>query len=200
MVGPHYLAHTQVQQYFFRRADLRHLRVGQFFRYFTQRREDLYSGSHSGGVEASPDELAACVGDPFPDHRHFDPYAAALPEGGDLQCDGYPMRHSAKAVKRSNLALCVPRSSFLEPLGAGREAFYEQRLLFGLPWFCEIPTTLREIDGKLKPCWTFASSAPCVPQALRSFAMTERRLEDEKTFEQLCKNYEDSVATVRILL
>ena len=84
------------------------------------------------------------------------------------------------------------RSGFLEPTGPGREAFYEQRLLFGLPWFCKASPGHSRVEGQTKPCCTFATSAPEEPRHLEAFSMIERRLEHEFTFEQLSLNYENT--------
>ena len=110
--------------------------------------------------------------------------------GEVFHCDGFPAsRQCASAHRRGNMDMCVPRSGFWEPMGAGREAFYEQRLLLGLPWFCKASAGHRRVDGETKPCWTFTTSAPRVPPNLLSFSMVERRLEQELLFEQLCLNY-----------
>ena len=126
-------------------------------------------------------------------HRHYDIDAQAMAPGESYSCFGFPkVRQAANAHRRGNFDLCIPRSGFLEPLGAGREAFYEQRLLFGLPWFCKASPGQSRVDGQTKPCCTFATSAPEEPRHLEAFSMIERRLEHEFTFEQLSLNYENT--------
>ena len=78
------------------------------------------------------------------------------------------------AHRRKDADLCVPRSSWLEPIGSDREKFYEQRLLFGLPWHCRSQPTYVTSDGRQALKWTFCTDAPAVPDELMSFSMTER--------------------------
>ena len=72
----------------------------------------------------------------------------------------------------------------------GREDFYEQRLLFGLPWHCAKRPTTHAREGVEQVTWTFTTAAPHTPRELTSFAISNGKLEQHTTFEQLCKAYE----------
>ena len=186
---------NQVQLYFFRHRDLRHLRLGQYFRYFSHRKESIDSEPkpHADQVAASQDRET--IVEPEYWHRHYDTDAQSIAPGETFHCSGFPVsRQCSSAHRRGNLDFCVPRSGFLEPMGAGREAFYEQRLLLGLPWFCNASPGHWRVGGTTKPCWTFTTPAPEVPPELKTFSMIERRLEHDATFEQLCLNYENAFA------
>ena len=76
------------------------------------------------------------------------------------------------AVRCSNQNLCVCRTAFLEPIGSGREDFYEQRLLRGLPWHCPVRPKSKKVGGEAQVTWTFATTAPHTPAALASFDIT----------------------------
>ena len=188
---------NQVQTYFFRNEALQFLRAEQFFRYFAHRSEDsntapLTQRTHDETADA--DEGSRCIDDPT--HRHYDASVSVLLAGEQFpsaavagQCAG--------AHKRQTANLCVPRSSFLEPCGGNREAFYEQRLLFGIPWHCvRKPRLFWSSDAdKLATRWFFATAAPNTPPELSSFTMTDRVLDDEKTFESLCIQFERTYAS-----
>ena len=59
--------------------------------------------------------------------------------------------------KRKNARLGISRVPFHEPIGSRREAFYEQKLLLGLAWYCsEAPLT--NDDGS--QCWRFVWKPP----------------------------------------
>ena len=177
----HYL--NKVQEYMFRNEQLRHLRLGQFFRYFYFGREE--ERQLDAEVAADP----ASVPDDAT-HRHYDRQSSRLPAGNTLAA-APEKRALSGATRRMNTNLCVPRSSFIEPYGEGRELFYEQRLLQGLPWYCnEIPRQIATQDENKELRWTFTTDAPNTPPALQSFSMVGRTLETGETFEQKCANLE----------
>ena len=93
------------------------------------------------------------------DHRHHDEKAQAL-----LPSTAFPSRspHGEKAVRRRNTTLAVCRARVIEPLGDLREAFYEQRLLLGLPWYCPDlkPAAENDPGGKAHYTWRFLSVPP----------------------------------------
>ena len=131
---PHcYLDPTQ--QYFLRHINLWPLRLEQYKRYFATSKE---TGEGPGeqtredtrDAEEEREDHRALVRE---DHRHHDEKAQAL-----LPSTAFPSRspHGEKAVRRRNTTLAVCRARVIEPLGDLREAFYEQRLLLGLPWYC----------------------------------------------------------------
>ena len=125
-----------MQQYFFRNSELRHLRVAQFFRYFALAEdEEGKKDAPLRTVEDTCDAADDSVVERALWNRNYDHFCEDLPVGSQLP----PWRRVALAVarRRRNHRLGVSRSRVLEPLGPQREAFYEQRLLFALPWFCD---------------------------------------------------------------
>ena len=130
-----------MQYYFFRSQDLAALRVEQFFRYFTH--GDIDAARERTPTAQRTDENT--VREPVdvaeaddPSHHHYSSVASAACRPGEgLRCGLWAKGVRIKsAVRRSNLNLCVCRTAFLEPIGKDRDAFYEQRLLLGLPWHC----------------------------------------------------------------
>ena len=106
----------------------------------------------------------------------------------DLRCGrGVGIR---SAVRRTNRNLCVCRSAFLEPIGKDQDAFYEQRLLLGLPWHCPKRPASSRREGRRVVSWTFTTSAPSTPSHLQSFTVTDGILNDNTTYDQLCVQYE----------
>ena len=93
------------------------------------------------------------------------------------------------------MELCVVRTSMKEPCGTGREAFYEQRLLFGLPWHCERAPENEEKDGKFVTRWSFITEAPNTPEHLGRFSMTDRHLDNENTWEAMCRDFGNAYAS-----
>ena len=108
-------------------------------------------------------------------------------------------RPVASARRRQNADLCVSRTSFFEPLGAKREAFYEQRLLFGLAWHTAKNPEITSNDDSSTQTWTFSldRDLPSKSTHLKSFTMRDREIVDGRTFEQLCENNEDGIAAWR---
>ncbi len=178
----------EIQYYFFRNEALRHLRPGQFFRYFKHRREEdqrkplaMRTDENTIGVDDEsrvPDD---------PTHRHYDSKTAA---GTAFPCARLRIT-CASSVRRQNSNFCVPRSSFLEPVaGVKSEAFYEQRLLLGLPWHCAEKPSFEGEPPHVKSRWTFATTAPHTPEELRTFTMCDRTLDNNLTMEGLCLKFE----------
>jgi hypothetical protein len=83
--------------------------------------------------DASDDEEDEPAPPPDACHRHFDPYAEGLAAGTVCKSEA---QHVSGFRKRSAGRLGVGRPPFIEPVGAQREAFFEQRLCLGLPWYC----------------------------------------------------------------
>ena len=69
-------------------------------------------------------------------HRNYDLQSSLVGVGEDLKCAADVRVKIASANRRHNRDFCVARQAFLEPCGEKRDAFYEQRLLHGLPWHC----------------------------------------------------------------
>ena len=186
---------NEVQKYLFRNEQLRYLRTHQFFRYFSHSSETatgkattlLTSENTMSVVEADirvPDD---------PTHRNYDERVSAVAAGDKFPCARLRI-FSDTAVRRQNSNFQVPRSAFLEPLGGGREDFYEQRLLFGLPWHCLEKPTFEGEPPHAKSRWTYCTEAPHTPPELRSFTMLDRAVEGNKTMEELCIAFESTYA------
>ena len=185
----HYL--NEVQKFFFRNKDLHDLRPFQFFRYFTQRPEDdkLTPKQRLTGEDTlAHDPERRVPVEPW--HRNYDSAAQDTEEGQEFRCAGYPRTKCASARRRRNMDLCVPGSAFLEPIGAGREKYYEQKLLLNLPWHC--PRKPQQLGGenKGKTKWFFTTTAPLLSTQQRSFQMIDRDIVGEATFEEICRNME----------
>ena len=119
--------------------ELWHLRAEQFFRYMnhtsvedSRAKVPVVERTHENTMEEEEESTDPLVVDDSC-HRHFDEHVSAMPTGTTWR-PAVSSRALPHAHRRRNTDLCVPRSAFLEPLGEKRKAFYEQRLLFGLPW------------------------------------------------------------------
>ena len=128
---------NEVQQYMFRNEQLRHLRPAQFFRYFYH----YTDGSTSKSKKVPTDENTLNEADEgaIEDdacHRNYDLVSSRVGVGELVKCATGLRVQVPRAKRRHNRDFCVVRSSFLEPCGKDRDAFYEQRLLLGLPWHC----------------------------------------------------------------
>ena len=93
------------------------------------------------------DEEGAIPNDPS--HRNVDAVGSRLVEPGrQLPCARDLHVHVAYARRRHNRDFVVTRTAFLEPCGiAGKEAFYEQQLLQGLPRHCYKKPGTVSVDG-----------------------------------------------------
>ena len=148
-----YLSHAG--KYFFRNPALRHLRLEQYNRYFANAgdREAVEGPTMEDTVFEDDGAVQS-----EPGHRHYDALAeSALP--------GTVFPATAPGVgnvrRRRQARLAVSRAPFIEPLADKREAFYEQRLLMGLAWFCpELPE--KQADGNV--VWRFRWEPPTEEQ------------------------------------
>ena len=101
----------------------------------------------------------------------------------------------ASARRRQDSRLGVSRIPLLEMSGAGREGFYQQRLLLSLSWFCAMPIGHITIDDKETLQWTFQWDPPLPDDiggaVLESETMTIATSPDKGfSFEELCKQLE----------
>ena len=142
-----YLSHSG--KYFFRHPDLRHLRIEQVNRYFAFGDGEHASENLEDTLGDEEDEVDPCL-----NHRHYDKFAQDMPAGTLMHstAQGVPGLRRRKPGR-----LAVSRVPFLEPIGARREAFYEQRLLLGLAWFCSEPPIVDESGAQR---WRFAWTPP----------------------------------------
>jgi len=143
---PHfYLNHTG--KYFFRNDALRGLRLEQYNRYWATVDEGT-----SGGATL---EDTCCDEGILPqaDHKDYDEFSETCFEG---QRCASSMKHVEGLRRRNQSRLAVSRVATIEPFCATREKFYEQKLLLGLPWYCEAPPSTRLAeDGQVLVDWTF---------------------------------------------
>ena len=181
---------TLAGKYFFRNASLRSMRLEQFNRYFCM-------CSDSGtAVGQTMEDTAGDEGDPVDAdvaHRHFHYFAQSVAAGNRFlsTADGV-----CAVRKRMPARLAVSRVPFIEPIGDKREAFYEQRLLLGLPWYCaELPTVEDDVL-----VWRFTWTPPS-DKELGDVHLEPRVFEIGATpisFERLCADIEKDLCQERL--
>ena len=175
---PHfYLNHTG--KYFFRDPLLRHMRIEQFNRYFAMTEEN---------VNAPTLEDTCCDEGliPQPDHKNYDAWSETVPEAKRFNAS---MKHVEGVRRRNSSRLAVSRTGMIEPLTATREKFYEQRLLLGLPWYCDSPPSSRLAgDGRVLVDWTFVWQPP--PETDLDPKVLVLGPEQGVSFETLCSELE----------
>ena len=167
-----------VGKYFFRHPDLRHLRLEQFNRYFALvgDREAVDGPTIENTIQEDDDQVIR-----EPAHRHYDSFAENVSPGTifSVGCgiDG--------ARRRQQTRLAVSRTPFIEPLADKRESYFEQKLLLGLPWFCNSLPEAPE-DGAI--IWKFHWAPPAstrltpIELALGSVSFEEKCSEIEAEF------------------
>ncbi len=185
---------NELQYYFFRSAQLKELRPGQFFRYYTHRDDE--NARKSPAVRTDENTLQVDDSDVIPDnvsHQNFHEESSALPAGTTLACrNGIGVKCSS-ARRRHNRDLCVVRVPPLEPCGCSRESYYEQKLLLGLPWHCYKKPAKVSRNNETGTRWFFQTDAPYTPEDLQRFTMTDRALDkDGETFENMCLRIEQA--------
>ena len=179
-----------MRYYFFRNEELRHLRAAQFFNYYTQ--HETVGDRQPAALRTDENTIGKDEEGPIPDdpaHRNFNATSNLFMEPGTLLPCARDLRvHVASARRRRNQDFCVARTAFLELSGsAGREAFYEQKLLQGLPWHCcKKPGTVR-VGAHKTTQWFFETGAPFTPEPPQRFSMTERCLDTSTTFEEMSR-------------
>jgi len=92
------------------------------------------------------------------------------------------------ASRRKQSCLGVTRTATLQPIGASREDFYEQRLLLTLPWRCEDGPASNAAGQEWCFLWDPPSDGP---------APVELRICDKPTqsFEKICKDIELNICS-----
>jgi len=116
-----------------------------------------------------------------PGHRHYDSYVEEV-AAGTVYSVGCGIE-SARRRQQSRLA--VSRVPFIEPLADKREAYFEQKLLLGLPWFCATPPQMCEDESMVwKFHWTPPESVhlPAIELTLGSISFEEKCAEIEAEF------------------
>lgn len=176
---------SQTGKYFFRNEYLRPLRLEQFNRYFTYcSNEDATRGNTlEDTVRDETDEVP-----PNKHHKHYDPNAEDIMPGRSFEAiaQGIP-----SVRRRMQARLAVNRVPFIEPIGDKREAFYEQRLLLGLSWYCA--TLPEEVNEKL--VWYFVWTPPA-KEDIGGAELPSYELQlggEHVSFEHLCATIESEI-------
>ena len=91
-----------------------------------------------------------------PNHRHYDTFCEVTPIGQLFSSD---FDGTDGVRRRLDTRLAVSRNAFIHPLGDQREAFYEQRLLLTLAWFCPEKPVQHEDGVEWHFRWAKPSSA-----------------------------------------
>ena len=147
---------NDMQQYMFQSADLRHLRAAQFFRYFSHEKDE--TSKKAPAMRTDEDTLAAEDEGAIIDdkcHKDFDLQCSRVGAGLEVKCATDLEVEIPSPKIRHNRDLCVARGAFLEPCGKGRDAFYEQRLLVGIPWHCYRKPLTGNTNQNNKARWFF---------------------------------------------
>ena len=166
----------------FRHESLRHLRIEQFNRFFA------FAGDSEVAVGPTLEDTLADEDDevaPIAHHRHYDGFAQGIPTGTILHssASGVPGVRRRKPAR-----LAISRVPCIEPMGARREAFYEQRLLLGLSWYCSEPP----IDiGNGAQHWRFVWKPPAPEEVGANLPPLELHVgEAPDSFEQRASEIE----------
>jgi hypothetical protein len=122
-------------------------------------------------------------------HRHYDRYSETVPEGAKFASDF----KGVEVVRRRNQQrLAVSYHPALEPLGAKREAYYQQKLILGLPWYCPDKPSPQE-DGSVE--WHFRWDPPLPAELQGGVVIPPRDLylgrDEVVSFEGLAHELDD---------
>ena len=178
-----YLSYTS--RYFFRHAHLHHLRLEQYTRYFSEQTEAALSKQATAEDTMDDDREIAVAREP--NHRHYDTFCETTPIGQLFTSD---FEGTDGARRRLDTRLAVSRNAFIHPLGDQREAFYEQRLLLTLAWFCPEKPVQHE-DGVE---WHFRWAKPPPSELRGGVALPDIDLylgRHHVSFEKLCQETDD---------
>ena len=123
-------------------------------------------------------------------HRNYDEFMNSVGAGTRFMA-AHPGVPGCR--RRSDLRLGVSRLPFLEPLGAGREAFYQFRLLTTLPWWSPCPAeavTIAGIDAvRYTLCWT-PPSIELTGVAFEAEPLIVSNVDADFSWEERCQYYE----------
>ena len=87
--------------------------------------------------------------------------------------------------------LAVNRTATLEPIGARRELFYQNRLLLTLSWYCDSPPKQTVVEGgKVLVAGTVKWTPPHAAEAQLQPKHLVLGPEEAISFESLCAEYE----------
>ena len=152
-------------KYFFRNTRLRHLRIEQFNRYC------MLVDATSAATANLTSENTVDDEDPVDgyrvvdaNHRNYDRLLESVAAGTRFPAT---MQGVPGARRRHDARLGVSRMPLLEMCGAGRENYYQQRLLTSLAWWCPGPALPVTVNGKEALQWSFVWTPPLAGRARR---------------------------------
>jgi hypothetical protein len=179
---------SATSRYFFRHAHLHHLRLEQYNRYFSQQTEAAINAQAT--AENTMDDDQEVIMAPVPYQRHYDTFCETTAAGTSFPSD---FEGTDGARRRLNTRLAVNRNAWIEPLAAQREAFYEQRLLLTLAWFCPEKPVQHE-DGVE---WHFRWAKPLPAELRGGVVLPDIDLylgRHQISFEEKCKEIDDTLS------
>ena len=170
-----------VGKYLFRSAALRHLRIEPYKRYFAE--TDVKRISDMSEDTCCEEGIL-----PEPDHKSYDEWAESIPDGATFKST---MKHIEGARRRHQSRLAVSRTATVEPIGAKRESFYQNRLLMSLSWYCgEPPKSRLSADGAVLVDWTLRWTPPPELEDQLQAKTLVLGPEQAVSFETVCAEYE----------
>ena len=156
-----------------------------------------FSEKTPGAIEAMPttentmgDDEAAHLS-PEPNQRHFDRFCEGIPPGQRFVSD---LEGVGGVRRRVQTRLAVNRNAWIEPLGSGREPFYEQRLLLALAWYCDEKPERHE-DGTVE--WHFRWAKPASSELRGGVVLPDFELflgRNQISFEEKCKEIDECLS------
>lgn len=179
--------------YYFRNANLLHLRIEQFNRYLLLSDKidnDVYRGC---GIEPEEDDDVEDSSDRFveTDHRHYDAFMEGQPPGKT-----YASRWKGvdTAKRRGHSRLGVAKTQHLEPIGRTRERFYQQKLVLGLPWYADAaPQLVETTAGAKQVAWVLKWKRPSTLAAydLPDICLEMSTAGSSFSYEERCHHFEN---------
>ena len=128
---------------------------------------------------------------PEQDHRHYDRFSEDLPAGTKLSStvqgvDAYQRRGQGR--------LAVSRLPWIEPIGHSRDAYYQSRLMLGLPWHLKgSPKRLENDQLEWEFFWDPPHGAAAEGIDVQYRKMVYNRDNCTTSFEQLAHQIEDAI-------
>jgi hypothetical protein len=122
-----------------------------------------------------------------PNHRHFDRFSETTPAG---QCFLSDFDGTDGVRRRQQTRFAVNRNAWINPLGAQREPFYEQRLLLALAWTSE--KAVQHEDGVE---WHYRWSKPSPSELRNAIVLPDIDIylgRHQISFEELCKETDEA--------
>ena len=166
---------------------MHHLRLEQYIRYLSEKTATATEAMPTAENTTGDDHEA--VLEPEPDHRHFDRFCEITPMGQRFMSD---FDGTEGVRRRQQTRLAVSRNAWIEPLGAQREPYYEQRLLLTLAWVSEKP--VEHEDGVE---WHFRWAKPAPTELRGGVVLPDWDIylgRHHISFEEKCKEIDDCLS------